>query len=166
MTSLNKMQEFVVAWAHERGLYNATSYDKQLPKLLEEMVEMERALEDYKAEATVGTWCHLVEEVGDVLVVVCLQSSMLFFSVSQLRRAQSDTYTLAAHNLQQVWDDITPMLCSNVTTERVDGLRMVLAAVGHVCDYTGTTLEECLASSLCKIHRRKRGQVVNGVYVK
>lgn len=77
------MEEKVIAWAEEKGIFTDSEPEKQLGKTLEELMELMAAVHDKNLE-------EIQDAIGDIIVTLIIQAEMWGLSASNCLQSAYD----------------------------------------------------------------------------
>lgn len=172
------IEQSVIAWAQERGIFTSSHPAKQMLKTFEEYGELCRAVAKNDRDG-------IIDSIGDVLVTLILQAHMQGLSgaisfvivkdVSELMNARDDgkfNKFLPDDAVLSIGDFlgslaavVTDELSQDRDQDLIESLCGAVAMLSIYAQHVSSTAQACLDTAYNVIRNRK-GSMQNGVFVK
>jgi len=155
----DKLKELTVKWSYDRGILTNGKAVTQCLKLVSEKGELDKSIATDK---------DFRDDIGDMLVVICNLSQLVGFKDlaehwSEDLRDRDSNILLLGSDLGKLCDMIIKGQDKEIIGEQ---LSILIVHLASLCEYYGTTMEDCWSIAYHDIKDRKGFLNTEGTFIK
>lgn len=159
MIKMKDLNDKIIQWAEDRGIFEKSSPIKQQRKTVEEMGELFEAVNK-------GNTDDIKMEIGDVYVTLVLQAKMnnaKIRDVSLIVRSAGIGIDSIPSNIGDITESLTDIDGASFSIE--SSIRSAMVSLAGAAIDNDLTIIECVQAAYDKISKRK-GDMKDGIFIK